>query len=122
MAVVFLTFLGLVQFSTSALAGVDGYYPIRLADLMRTQGLKPYFPWLPLTILNAREFYDHHFLYHVGLIPFTFGDLRLGAKWSAVIFPSLAFMSIWWLLRNQRVPYSALWAIGLVGISEAFIY
>jgi len=122
MAVIFMAFLGLVQFSTSALPGVDGYYHIRLAELMRTQGLKPHFPWLPLTILNAREFYDHHFLYHVGLIPFTFGDLRLGAKWSAVIFPSLAFISIWWLLRSQRVPYSALWAMGLMGISEAFIY
>jgi hypothetical protein len=122
MGVAFLTFLALVQFSTPALAGVDGYYHIRFADLMRTQGFKPHFPWLPLTILNAREFYDHHFLYHVGLIPFTFGDLRLGAKWSAVIFPSLAFLSIWWLLRSQRVPYSTLWAIGLVSISEAFIY
>jgi len=90
--------------------------------LMRTEGLKPAFPWLPLTILNPREFYDHHFLFHVALIPFTFGDLRLGAKWASVIFSSLAFLSVWWLLYKQRVQYSWLWALGLLAVSEAFIY
>ncbi|HMU35431.1 MAG TPA: hypothetical protein PKA04_01250, partial [Marmoricola sp.] len=41
------------------------------AALMREQGFKPEFIWLPLSILNAREFFDHHFLFHVFLIPFT---------------------------------------------------
>ena len=122
LAAIFIAYLAAVQFATPALAGVDGYYHIRIAEIMRTQGLKPAFPWLPLTILNPREYYDHHFLFHVALIPFTFGDLRVGAKLASVLFPALAFLSIWWLLRNQRVPYSALWALGLLAISEAFIY
>lgn len=122
MAAIFAAFLAAVQYSTPDLAGVDGYYHIRFASIMRTQGLKPGFPWLPLTILNPREYYDHHFLFHVALIPFTFGDLRLGAKLAAVLFPTLAFLSIWWLLRGQHVPYSALWALGLLAISQAFIY
>ena len=91
---VFLTFfvgLALIQFSTPDLPDNDGFYHIKLAEIMRTEGLRPAFPWLPLTILNAREYYDHHFLFHVALIPFTFGDLRLGAKWAAVTFASLAF-------------------------------
>ncbi|MCU0489465.1 MAG: hypothetical protein MUE67_10990 [Anaerolineales bacterium] len=89
---------------------------------MRTEGLKPDFPYLPLSILNPREFYDHHFLFHAALMPFTFGDLRLGAKWAAVFFASLAFLSVWNLLKNQRVPYAWLWAFGLLAVSEAFIY
>jgi hypothetical protein len=120
--ITFLFLLYLVQFSTPNLPGNDGYYHIRFAALMRTEGLKPDFPWLPLTILNAREFYDHHFLYHVALIPFTFGDLIQGAKWASIFFSSLTFLSIWWLLKNQHVPYSAIWALGLMAISEAFIY
>ena len=44
----------------------DGFYHIKMAYLMRTEGLKPTFPWLPLTILNPAEFADHHFLYHAG--------------------------------------------------------
>jgi hypothetical protein len=118
----FVLFLALVQFSTPDLPDNDGYYHIKLAYLMRTEGLKPEFSWLPLSILNPREFYDHHFLFHTALIPFTFGDLRVGAKWAAIFFASLAFLSTWNLLKNQRVAYSALWAAGLIAISEAFIF
>ena len=89
---------------------------------MRTEGLKPDFPWLPLSILNQNEFYDHHFLFHVALIPFTFGDLRLGAKWAAVVFASLSFLAIWYLFHRQRIPWGWLWALALLGISDAFLY
>ena len=119
---IFILFLAFVQFSTPDLPDNDGFYHIKMAYLMRTEGLKPAFPWLPLTILNQSEFSDHHFLYHAALIPFTFGDLRLGAKWSAVFFASLAFLSVWNLLKNARVPYAPLWALGLLAVSEAFIY
>src|SRR5512139_2378781 len=103
---VFLLFfmgMSLIQFASPDLPDNDGFYHIKLAYLMRTQGLKPDFVWLPHTILNPDEFYDHHFLFHVAQIPFTFGDLRLGAKWSAVFFASLAFTSIWYLFRQQQV-------------------
>lgn len=119
---VFALFLALVQFSTPDLPDNDGFYHIKLAYIMRTEGLKPEFNWLPLSILNSREFYDHHFLFHVALMPFTFGDLRLGAKWAAVVFASLAFLSTWNLFKNQRIPYAWLWAMGLMAVSEAFIY
>lgn len=111
-----------IQFATPDLPDNDGFYHIKLASLMRTEGLKPHFAWLPLTILNAEEFYDHHFLYHVALIPFTFGDLRTGAKWSAVIFASLAFFAVWFLFQRQKIPYAWLWALALLGISDAFLY
>ena len=119
---VFFTGLALIQFSTPDLPDNDGFYHIKLAELMRTEGLRPSFPWLPLTILNAREYSDHHFLFHAALIPFTLGDLRLGAKWAAVSFASLAFFTIWWLLRSQRVPFALVWAVGLLAVSEAFLY
>src|SRR5512139_3851422 len=114
----FAFFLALVQFSSPDLPDNDGFYHIKLAYLMRTEGLKPDFVWLPLSILNQREFYDHHFLFHVALMPFTFGDLRLGAKWAAVAFASLAFMSVWNLLKNQRIPLAWFWSLGLMAISE----
>lgn len=119
---VFFLFLALIQFSTHNLPDNDGYYHIKLAYLMRMEGIKPAFPWLPLSILNPREFYDHHFLFHVALIPFTFGDLISGAKWAAVFFASLALLSAWNLLKNQNVPYAFLWSIGLLVVSEAFLY
>jgi hypothetical protein len=123
--VLFLLFffcMALIQFATADMPDNDGFYHIKLAWLMRTEGLKLDFPFLPLSILNEREFYDHHFLFHVALIPFTFGDLRVGAKWAAVTFASLAFLAVWYLLQRQRVPFAWLWALGLLGISEAFLF
>lgn len=114
--------MALIQFATPDMPDNDGYYHIKLAWLMRTEGLKPEFPFLPLSILNETEFYDHHFLFHVALIPFTYGDLRLGAKWAAVFFASLAFLAVWYLFKRQRLPFAWLWALGLLGISDAFLF
>src|SRR5215207_855907 len=114
--------MALIQFATPDMPDNDGFYHIKLAWLMRTEGLKPDFPYLPLSILNEREFYDHHFLFHVALIPFTFGDLRTGAKWAAVLFASLAFLAVWYLLYRQKIPFAWLWAMGLLGISDAFLF
>jgi hypothetical protein len=119
---VFFAGMAFVQFATPDMPDNDGYYHIKLAYLMRTEGLRPDFTYLPISILNPREFYDHHFLFHLELIPFTFGDLRLGAKWVAATNASLAFLAIWWLLRGQKVPWAALWALGLLAVSEAFLY
>jgi hypothetical protein len=120
--IVFSASLALIQFATPAIVGNDGYYHIKFAELMRLEGLVPEFPYLPLTILSPQDFYDHHFLFHVLLIPFTFGDLTLGAKIASVLFASLAFMLVWWLFKSQRIPYAALWAVGLLVVSDAFLY
>lgn len=123
--VVFMIFLGgftWLQFSFPDLAGTDGYYHIKMAWVMRKEGLVPDFPWLPLTILNAREFYDHHFLFHVALIPFTFGDLIQGAKWASALFAALAFTVLWIVLRTQKVAFAFLWALALFAVSSAFLY
>ena len=87
---IFFAYMVAVQFATPDMPDNDGYYHIKMAYLMRTEGLKPNFIWLPLTILSPREFYDHHFLFHVALIPFTYGELRMGAKWAAVARTPLA--------------------------------
>lgn len=118
----FVGFFASVQFATPNLVGNDGYYHIKLASVMREGGLTPEFVWLPLTILNPEQFVDHHFLFHVLLIPFSFGDLILGAKWASVIFAACAVAALGWILHRQRVPYAALWAIGALVVSEAFIY
>ncbi len=118
----FVLLLAVIQFSTPDMAGNDGYYHIKLAQIMRQQGLRPPFPWLPLTVLNSENYVDHHFLYHILLIPFTYGDLRQGAKWAGVILPAFTFLAGWILLRGQRVPYAALWSFGFFALSEAFLY
>ena len=94
--------MAVIQFSTPNLPDNDGFYHIKFAWLMRTEGLKPEFPYLPVSILNANDFYDHHFLYHVALIPFTFGDLLFGAKLAAVTFSALPGFGRWLCLEFRK--------------------
>ena len=119
---IFIIGLSVIQFSTPNMPDNDGFYHIKMAYLMRTESLKPEFIWLPLSILNPREFDDHHFLFHVLLMPFTYGDLRSGAKLAAVLLAGFAFFCVWWLLQRQKIPYAFLWALALLGISDAFLY
>ena len=78
------TVYSMIQGSTQNIIGVDGYYHVKVALLMREQGwrlLAPLdFPWLQLTILGPGRYTDHHFLFHVLQAPFTIGDPRIGAK------------------------------------------
>ncbi len=128
--VIFIAGFAVVQYGTPALAGNDGYYHMKMGYLIRQEGLKVDFPYLPLTILNEDAFYDHHMLYHAFLALFATTDpavdgglaLTRGAKIASIIMPSLAFLAIWWLLRGQKVPYAAIWSVALFASSEAFLY
>ncbi|MBL8057121.1 MAG: hypothetical protein JNK29_10510 [Anaerolineales bacterium] len=124
--VLFTALFALVQYATPALADHDGYYHMRLARLMREQGLKPDFVWLPFSILSPAAYYDHHFLHHVYLSLFAGSaapaDLITGAKLASILMPALAFLAVWWLLRGQGVRWAGLWALGLFALSEAFLY
>lgn len=123
-------FFALIQWATPGIVGNDGYYHIKMAYLMRQEGLTPAFEALPFTILNSAAYYDHHLLFHLFLAPFATVDpavdggaaLTQGAKIATVILPALAVVAVWWLLRAQKVPFPALWAIALFVVSEAFLY
>jgi hypothetical protein len=106
----------------------DGYYHIRWSRLLwenMRQGhlFPPTFNWLPLTTLNPKDYVDHHLLFHILQIPFTwFGDLRLGAKVAATIFSSLAVFSCYWLIVRYRISYALVWLVAMLGCSAPFLY
>ena len=118
-----------LQFSTDAICcgDFDGYYHIgwsqQLRQSFRAGHILPQFTWLPLTTLNARDYVDHHFLFNVLQIPFTFfSDVRTGAKISAWLFASLAVLSCYWLIIRYRIRYPLLWLVALVGCSAPFLF
>jgi hypothetical protein len=118
-----------LQFSTQAICcgDFDGYYHIKwsrmLWDSLRAGNFPPQFNWLPLTTLNPRDYVDHHLLFHVFQLPFTwFFDLRLAAKISATIFAGLAVFSCYWFLIRYRIRYSLLWLLALLACSAPFLY
>src|SRR5215203_372639 len=65
-----------LQFSTDAICcgDWDGYYHIgwsqELWNSFKSGHFLPEFKWLPLTVLNAADYADHHFLFHLLQIPF----------------------------------------------------
>jgi hypothetical protein len=118
-----------LQYSTQAICcgDFDGYYHIKWArmlwDNLRAGHFPPAFPWLPLTTLNAREYVDHHLLFHIILIPFTwFRDLQTGAKVAAILFASLAVFSCYWLVVRYEIRYRLIWLLALLACSAPFLY
>src|ERR1700682_48508 len=118
-----------LQFSTRSICcgDYDGYYHIMWSRLLwegfRGHHLRPAFIWLPLTTLNPQDYVDHHWLFHVFQIPFTwFRDLRMGAKVASTIFACLAVFSCFWLLVRYRIRYVFVWLIALLACSAPFLY
>ena len=119
----------LLQRQTQAICcgDFDGYYHIKWARLlwenMRAKHFPPAFTWLPLTTLNPHDYVDHHLLFHIILIPFTwFRDLQTGAKVAAVLFASLAVFSCYWLVVRYEIRYRLIWLLGLLACSAPFLY
>lgn len=118
-----------LQFSTSSLCcgDYDAYYHFRWSRMlwegMRTGHFPPSFDALPLTTLNPRDYVDHHFLFHVLQIPFTFfSDFQTGAKIGTWLFACLAIFSCYWLLVRNRVSYPLVWLVAIIGSSAPFLY
>jgi hypothetical protein len=120
---VILGVMGWIEFGGPAILDNDGYYHIRWARVLRESFPRlPAFKALPLTTLDEQHYVDHHYLYHVLLIPFTFGDLRVGAKLAAVVFSSLGIVSVFGLMVSYRVRHRWLWLAPLIASSEPFLY
>src|SRR5215470_3957592 len=112
-----------VEFAGPAILDNDGYYHIRWSKMLRESAPHlPKFTNLPLTTLSEDRYVDHHFLFHALLIPFTFGDLRLGAKLAAAVFSTLGIAMCFWVLVAYRVRFRWLWIVPLVASSEPFLY
>jgi hypothetical protein len=117
-----------LQFSTDAICcgDFDGYYHVKWSRLLwegaRNRIFPPIFTWMPLTTLNPNAYVDHHFLFHVFQIPFTFRDPRLGAKIASVIFASVALLSCYWLLVHHRIRYVLVWLVALLACSAPFLF
>ena len=119
----------LLQFTTTAICcgDWDGYYHIKWSSLLwenfRHGHWLPEFTWLPLTVLNAQDYADHHFLFHLLQIPFLwFFEPVTAAKVAAVVFGSLAVFSIYWLMFRYKIQYMILWLLALLTCSSSFFY
>jgi hypothetical protein len=119
----------MLQFSTKAICcgDWDGYYHIRWSSLL-WENFKhfkwlPEFKWLPLTVLNADAYADHHFLFHLLQIPFLwFFEPVMAAKVATVFYGSLAIFSVYWLIFRYKIDYLLIWLGALLTCANPFFY
>lgn len=119
----------LLQFSTASICcgDWDGYYHIRWSAML-WENFKhghwiPEFTWLPLTVLNAQDYADHHFLFHLLQIPFLwFFEPVMAAKVASVFYGSLAIFSVYWLMFRYKVDYLLLWLAALLTCATSFLF
>ncbi|MBK8466328.1 MAG: hypothetical protein IPL32_10900 [Chloracidobacterium sp.] len=105
----------------------DGYYHIKWSSLLwdnfKQGKWLPTFEWLPLTVLNPKDYADHHFLFHLLQIPFLwFFEPVTAAKVAAVFFSTLAIFSVYWMLFRYGVKHQLLWLAAIMTCSNAFFY
>jgi hypothetical protein len=108
--------------SAPGFADPDSFYHAKMAVLIKeNSGAVRQFPWLPFTILK-NNYTNHHFLYHLFLVPFvTFLPPLIGTKLAAIIFSSLAILTIYWFLRVLKIRGAIFYALFLL-IIQPFIF
>lgn len=84
----------------------DSFYHAAMGWRLAHGELVRAFPWLPLTTL-ATAFADHHFLYHVALVPFVaaLGPVA-GTRAAAVAFAALAVAVFHFVIRKLEVRHA----------------
>jgi hypothetical protein len=121
-----------LQFSTASVCcgDFDAYYHFRWSRMLWERisagdfrHFPPAFNALPLTTLSPKDYVDHHLLFHVLQIPFTwFSDMQTGAKIGTWLFACLAVLSCYWLVVRNRLSYPLVWLVAITGSSAPFLY
>ena len=105
--------IALVRWSGPPIYDGDGYFHIRYAQWIRDEGISRSFPWFQESFLRDR-FANFNLLYHLLLIPFTFGDLLTGARVAAVGFAA-AVMGVFYVsARRLEIPHAALLSLAVL--------
>ncbi len=111
---------GFVNASSSFL-DPDSFYHVKMAELLMQRGIVRNFTWLPFTTL-AHAFADHHFLYHVILVPFiAFYGAFVGAKIATVVLAAAALTAFYGALKayGSKLPFA--FAM-MLATSSAFMF
>lgn len=95
-------FFGIIQ-ANGALADPDAFYHAKMAILMARQGIVHNFPWLVYTVL-PQIYTDHHFLYHVILVPFVWKlPPLLGIKIATSFINTIFVLLFYGFLRKNGI-------------------
>ncbi|RME85019.1 MAG: hypothetical protein D6785_04915, partial [Planctomycetota bacterium] len=125
------------QFFSELLFGSDGYYHIRLAEIMGREGLVLHdFPWHRIG-LWSHSFADKEFLFHVYLLPFTWlQNLQISfpgigikvleladtGRIAIALLGSFVFLIFFLILKSQKIVLAPFWTLFLFSGSIYWIF
>ncbi|MBU1037117.1 hypothetical protein KKF32_03710 [Patescibacteria group bacterium] len=91
--------------SSQTLPEPDSFYHAKVSELLSSGKILKQLPWLQETNLKD-VFVDHHFLYHLLLIPVvSFFNPLVGVKAATVIFATLLVLIIYWLFKQYHIKW-----------------
>lgn len=107
--------------SAMTFADPDSFYHAKMAVLIKEQGVVTDFPWFQFTVLK-NYYIDHHFLYHILLVPFVVIMPALaGVKLATIFFASLTVVAFYWLLNSLKVKGAWFYSLILM-VTDPFIF
>ena len=112
--------LGYVQRSP-VIGDPDGFYHAKMALFLSRGQVLTALPWMYFSTLRD-AFTDHHFLYHLLLVPLViFGKPLLGVKLATVFFSASFFTTFYWFLRRHKATWPLFFTLLLLTTSS-FIF
>lgn len=97
--------------------GVDGYYHMAVARMIRADGIPHEFPWMQFSLFRD-GYADLELLHHLALAPFAGSGnhdlLEARAKTASSCFGAALLTLFWFVLRRFRCPGAWFWTAALL--------
>lgn len=117
-----LLFLQFSGFTANIVSDPDTFYHLKMAELTREQGVIKDFPWLQFTVFQG-NYIDHHFLFHVFLIPFiSVFPSFIGVKIATVVSALLLIFVFNLILKELKVSGRWFWILLFLLGSVSFLF
>ncbi len=101
----------------------DPFYHAKITQLiLEHKNIVQDFPWLPQSVL-APHYYDHHFLFHIFLLPFVavIGDPLIAMRIATSFFSAL-FLAIFYLFFRKLLPSISLFPLIIILVSSSLLF
>jgi hypothetical protein len=95
----------------------DGFYHAKIALFLKQGIVLKTLPWMQFTSLKD-HFVDHHFLYHLLLVPFIsfFPSPLWGVKIATVVFTALMIVTFYWLLKKLKLSWPLIFTLLFISL------
>lgn len=120
-AFLFLGVAGSLQLYTSYPWDTDTAFHAVVGRLIRQYGLLHSFPWTPFSWISDK-YADKELFFHLLFVPLAKVDFVYAARIVGTVTGASALFAIYYLLREERIPYAGLWALLPLACSSAFIF